>query len=328
MTHLRALIVTQKVDREDPILGFFHRWIQEFARHGRVTVIGQMVGEHDLPSVTVLSLGKEKGRGRAAQILNFYRLLWSHRSSYDVVFVHMTPVWAVLGWPLFFILRKRIYLWYEARGGGLWLRIAGLIVRRIFSASKAGMPFATRKQMVVGHGIDTDVFHPADARREKNLLVTVGRITASKRLDVIMDAAKSIPSTRLEIIGVPQTLEDRTLEAHLRNIACIRSLSPAEIPALLQCATVFLHASETSLDKALLEAMACACPVVSCASAVQDLLPEACRSTLDTFSDRVKAMLVRSPEERARIGAELRTLVERDHALPTLIARIAKVMLA
>lgn len=58
---MRLLIVTQKVDKNDPILGFFHRWIEEFSKHcEKLTVICLQAGEFKLPAnVTVLSLGKE-----------------------------------------------------------------------------------------------------------------------------------------------------------------------------------------------------------------------------------------------------------------------------
>ena len=59
---MKLLILTQKVDKNDPILGFFHRWVEEFARHcEQVTVIALGVGEYDLPqNVRVFSLGKEQ----------------------------------------------------------------------------------------------------------------------------------------------------------------------------------------------------------------------------------------------------------------------------
>ena len=59
---MNLLIMTQKVDASDPILGFFDRWIDAFAAHcPSVTVLCLEEGTHDLPSsVRVFSLGKEK----------------------------------------------------------------------------------------------------------------------------------------------------------------------------------------------------------------------------------------------------------------------------
>ena len=62
MDNMRLLILTQKVDINDDILGFFHRWIEEFAKRcEKVIVICLQEGRHDLPSnVKVLSLGKRE----------------------------------------------------------------------------------------------------------------------------------------------------------------------------------------------------------------------------------------------------------------------------
>ncbi len=59
---VKLLIITQKVDQNDDILGFFHQWVREFAENcEKVTVICLQKGEYDLPdNVKVLSLGKEQ----------------------------------------------------------------------------------------------------------------------------------------------------------------------------------------------------------------------------------------------------------------------------
>ena len=60
---MKLLICTQKVDKNDDLLGFFHAWIAEFAQNCEgVTVVCLFRGEVDLPeNVRVLSLGKESG---------------------------------------------------------------------------------------------------------------------------------------------------------------------------------------------------------------------------------------------------------------------------
>ncbi len=161
MRPMRLLIVTQAADRTDPVLGFFHGWLREFGRAAtRVEVIAQRTGRTDgLPdSVRVHSLGKESGTGRITQVLRFWKLAWTLRTDYDAVLVHMTPIWVVLGAPVWLLARKPVFLWYEARGGGWVLPVALRCVRKVFSASARGMPVKTAKSVIVGHGIDTDLF--------------------------------------------------------------------------------------------------------------------------------------------------------------------------
>src|SRR5512146_1469044 len=111
---MKLLIITQKADRNDPILGFFHRWLIEFARHfDSVLVICLEEGEHDLPAnVRVMSLGKERRRSRGAYVARLLSIAWRERQSYDAVFVHMNPIYIVLCGLLWRLLHKPIALWY------------------------------------------------------------------------------------------------------------------------------------------------------------------------------------------------------------------------
>ena len=82
---MKLLICTQVVDKNHPILGFFHRWIEEFAKHcDTVEVICLFEGEHTLPAnVHVHSLGKEEGKNRLKYLIRFYAYIWNLRNEYD-----------------------------------------------------------------------------------------------------------------------------------------------------------------------------------------------------------------------------------------------------
>ena len=335
---MKLLIVTQKVDRNDPILGFFHAWLELFARRCEsVTVIAQSIGEHSLPpNVHVVGLGKEGGTPRMMQIARFWLFIVRHRSSYDAVLVHMTPVWILLGAPVWVALRKRMYLWYEIRRGSVKLSLALLLVRKVFAASAAGIPGTSRKLVVTGHGIDTALFRPDPAKRDSHATLSVGRITQVKRYDVILDAFAKLPSDlHLAIAGGVITGRDEEemekLREQMESLGIIRRIvigwvSPADLPALLQHATLFLHAAEGGLDKALLEAMASGCLVVSTSKSACDLLPEACSATSETIAAKAGKLLALGTSERQRLTQELRGLVERGHSLPQCIARLVTEM--
>ncbi len=335
---MRLLVVTQAVDRRDPILGFFHRWLQMLAPQcDRLIVIGQRVGDKDLPgNVRVESLGKEEGSPTIGQVLHFWRIILLNAGGYEAVLVHMTPIWIVLGAPVWILLRKRMYLWYEARGVRWPLRVALKLVRKVFSASEFGMPIKTRRSIITGHGIDVEVFRPSGQEPEKGLLVTVGRVTKAKRLDILLQALRQLPPyCRLTIVGKAMTLQDKALEIELQefihnnglnNRVTIGPLPPEETQRLLDRAQIFLHSSETSLDKALLEAMAYGIPVVSCAVAAQDVLPDACRSTPETFAAVTAKLLEMPPAERQALSSDLRMRVAHGHALGELVRRLCDEM--
>lgn len=331
---MKLLIVTQKVDRDDPILGFFHRWLEEFAVNcEEVHVVGQLVGAYDLPeNVIVHSLGKEDGVPVWQQIWRFKRLQWQLRRSYTAMLVHMTPIWAVLGCPENCLWRKKVYLWYEARGKRWPLRVAVYIsaVKKIFSASVHGMPIRTKKSVIVGHGIDVQKFAPGSSKEEKQL-ITVSRITRSKHLDLITAAMSILDEYHLTLCGKTITEDDAQYAKELgfdsfKNVS-VRSVSQAELIPLLQKAKVFLHASSTSLDKAVLEAMACGCPVVSTAAAVKPILPEMCQATdAKSMAEAVQAIVDLSEAEYVQLAEKQRSYVETHHNLQKLVARLVQEM--
>lgn len=335
---MKLLIVTQKVDRSDPILGFFHRWVTEFAwQCDQVSVIGQLVGEHSfVKNVRVESLGKGEGKSRFAQVLRFWVLQWRLRKQYDAVLVHMTPIWIVLGAPLWILMRKRMYLWYEARGTRWPLRIALCFVKKAFSASVHGMPLRTEKSVVVGHGIDVDFFEPGEGKREEKFLLTVGRITASKNLDVILNAFEQLPEDyHLMIVGRPLTgadkelyseIQERLTKKNLRSRVTIRSATQDALLPLLQRAVAFVHASKTSLDKAVLEAMASGCTVISTAEAVQPLLMPVCQATPHTLAVRIQDVCGLSEEERKELAEAQRENIKQEHSLSRLVKRLSEEM--
>ncbi|MDA1209173.1 MAG: glycosyltransferase [bacterium] len=330
---MKLLIITQKVDDLDPILGFFTRWIQEFGRScDSLTVIGQSIGQHALPTnIDVCSLGKQKADSRLSQILTFWRLIIAKRGQYDRVLVHMTPIWVVLGAPVWLLLHKRVYLWYESRGARWPLRYALLVTQKVFSASVQGMPIATDKSVITGHGIDTEEFTMGVKKRIPHSLITIGRITKAKKMDVLIKAVSGLPPLySLKIVGHPITSEDQTYLQSLQEIMdermSIVSLTHHEVSQVLQSTEIFVHASTTPLDKAVLEAMASGCIVISSCDAVTPLLLPSCQATEKTFAARIVEVGALPQTVQEEIRSKQRKIVEQNHSLKTLIAKLVKEM--
>lgn len=265
MNTRRILIVTQAVDSRDPVLGFFHRWIEEFAKNwSSVQVVCLRRGEMSLPgNVAVHSLGKEKGGNRLLYTVRFLKYIWTLRDSYDAVFVHMNPEYVVLGGPLWRILGKRVGLWYVHKSVTLYLRVAALFAYRIFSASKESIRIRSTKIQITGHGIDTDFFSPDAAVMRKEHLLSVGRLMRSKRHDLaIQEAGKEHRAIRIAGDGPLRAELEALAREHGVKAEFLGGISQVQLRDEYRRAARLIHRSETgSLDKVVLEAAACGCPV-------------------------------------------------------------------
>lgn len=233
---VNLLILTQKIDINDPILGFFHRWTEEFAKHcNKLTVVCLWEGEHHLPeNVKVLSLGKEQPNvsskmlivKKLRYVLNFYRYIWQERKNYDSIFVHMNPIYLVWGGLFWRMLRKRTSLWYTHKNVDLKLRIAEKFSNTIFSASKESFRMSTKKLQVVGHGIPVEVFknqRSSDYKLEDKLkIISAGRITEIKNLDTLIKASgilkKKGLSFEVSLIGPTMGEGDKEYFEHLKTL--------------------------------------------------------------------------------------------------------------
>src|SRR3989338_1262094 len=102
---MKLLIVTQKVDKNDEVLGFFHRWIEEFARHcDSIVVIASSEGEVKLPvNVSVFTFGR---KWRLARIYKFWELFSYHHARTDATFFHMCPEFVLASFPFLISLKK------------------------------------------------------------------------------------------------------------------------------------------------------------------------------------------------------------------------------
>jgi glycosyltransferase involved in cell wall biosynthesis len=347
---MRLLIVTQIVDRHDPVLGFFHGWLAEFAKRAeKITVICLRQGEHDLPeNVTVVSLGKERApASRAIYAFRLGLILWRVRREYDSVLVHMNPEYVALAGLWWRLSGKRIGLWYAHGAVTRMLRIALRLAHMVFTSTPHGFRIASPKVRIVGQGIDTELFSPkAPATPQGRCsLVTVSRLARSKNIATVIEAAQELRrrgiDATLEVIGEPLTEADRAYEAELRtlagsdlNIRFIGGVPNPELPAFLDGKDFLVNAYENqSLDKALLEAMAMKVVPVSSNSAYCALmtpvaqaqgLPPLCVSHNDParFAEAIMA-LRELPEDRMReLRDSLRTIVVREHGISGLILKI------
>lgn len=356
---MRILLFTQAVDQNDPILGFFHRWIEVFAEHCEsVTVICLREGEHHLPShVRVLSLGKEHGNSRLQYIVLFYRYLWQLRGSYDAVFVHMNQIYVILGGWIWRLKKIPVGLWYCHKHTPFSLRAAIPFLQKLFTQMDESTTAKTEKKCVVGHGIDIHLFErdmtngkPANQPLQ---FAMVGRITPVKNLDTLVEALQitknALPPFQVLLIGEPISETDQSYAQQLKQriraydlekeVIFTGSKSRVELKNILQKTDLVINLTKTdSFDKALLESWAMGIPVLAANTSAKRAL-EAEELPLCFFAppddptvisqrliECIKVLQDTNQEERMR--TRLSEHVRREHNLEKLIPRIIDGLMA
>ena len=343
---MKLLIVTQTVDETDPILGFFYRWIEEFAKRCEsIEVICLQEGKHSLPNhVRVHSLGKEKGVKPSWEYASsFLSKAYTLRARYDVVFVHMNVEYLVLAGVLWKMLGKKTSLWYTHGTVSLRLRVAAIFSDVLFTASPLSLRLSTSKKRVMGHGMDTAAFPLLSPPQGVVSFITVGRVSAVKRLHILIEVIALLKkqglATTLTIIGGAVTESDGAYKKQLeevvkkerleREVRFLGSRNKKEIIEEFKKSHVFLHASSTgSLDKAPLEALLCGVPVVTTNPEVGGVMDGAyhAEAGTDAFATVLKEIIKEKvwQDEEKRVAA--RSYVLHHHGLEQLVSRIVAIL--
>ncbi len=352
---MKLLILTQKVDINDDVLGFFHNWLREFAKYYKqIIVICLEKGEYDLPkNVKILSLGKEdtnqksKVKTKLLYIFRFYKYIWQERKNYDRVFVHMNPEYIVLGGLFWKLWEKKIGLWYAHGHTPLNLKIAEKITNIIFTSTKSGCRLNSKKIKVVGQGIDINQFSVNNWQLsdDKLRIVTVGRMSPSKDYETLIKAIELLVKDNIKIdvkiIGGPIIKRDESYLEEIENLVREKKLNSVinflgsvpytQIPKYLSKADLFVNMSHTgSLDKVMLEAMAIGLPVITCNESMFEVLGRYRKEFMfkkrdfKALSMKIKMVIDFNNTERSKIRKDMKKIVIKNHNLSGLINKIIK----
>lgn len=293
---MKLLVITQKVDMNDDNLSFFHRWLEKIAQKvNELYVVCLSEGEYHLSSNTfIFSLGKEHGYSKLRQFFRLQKYLFKSLPKVDGIFVHMCPIYAVASVPLVKIFRKKMILWFLHKEANWQLRLAEKCVDKILTASKESCRLKNRKKIeITGHGIDTEFFRPGQSINNPNKfkILSVGRISPIKDQETLILATdilvnqKNIKNIEVKFLGTPLEKQEKAYFENLkefikekqlgRYVEFLGGISYNQMPQYYQNADLFVNLSHTgSIDKVVLEAMACATPVLTCNEAFLNILDE------------------------------------------------------
>lgn len=358
---MRILVITQKVDSNDSVLGFFHRWVMEFAKKfEQVTVICLEKGTYDLPSqVKVLSLGKEERKGgaivsRFSYLCRFYKYIWQDRQNYDVVFVHMNQEYVLLGWKLWKLLGKKIFLWRNHKKGNIFTDLAVFLSDIVFCTSKGSYTARFKKTKLMPVGVDASMFQSfvdekneggAQSARIARSILFLGRISPVKRVDLLLRALDILHNNGQEFVayfyGSPTPVDHEYFEkvqaqAHelstLRKIIFKSEVPNSQTPAIYNQHEIFVNLTDSgSFDKTIVEAMLCETLTLVSNESLNELFEN--QSDQFIFKDgdahdlaeKLQALLTLPEVEKDMLQKRMRKFAEK-HSLQHLMSDLSLVL--
>jgi len=343
---MKLLIITQSIDKNNPVLGFMHRWIEEFAKKFEsIVVICLENGEHSLPkNVKVLSLGKEKGASRFKYILRFYKYIWQERKNYDTVFVHMNQEYILLGGKLWWALRKPVYMWRNHQSGSFLTDIAAFFCKKVFCTSKYSYTAKYKKTVLMPVGIDMELFKPMpDIARRLDSILFLGRITLVKKPDLLIDALGEMKDREWTATVVGDALpKDADFYQKLKQkvhtygmedrIEFRKGVANQNAPSIYSAHEIFINLSPSGMyDKTIFEAMACGCLVLASnqnlAGQIDGRLIIGEEKSSAEVAQKIIAILNLSAGEK-KVLVEQGSVIARKHSLTTLIDKLGGEMLS
>jgi glycosyltransferase involved in cell wall biosynthesis len=341
---VRLLIINYVVDDNHAALAWQAQVITELAKRCKyIVVLTERHGSFECPSNVNVYQFKRRPffiPGRiGGRILNNYQILKVCRENkIDACFVHMAHKWSYLSWPARTMMRVPALLWY-AHGNVDWtLKLAIKSVAKIVSSTPEGCNVKTSKLKVIGQGIDVKLFGIPEVRKMERM-VYIGRISERKQVLTMVSALASArlncAELGLDLIGPTLTKMDvqyltKVYEATesyklCQEVSYQGHVAISAIPALYSEYFLHLNLSATnSMDKTVLEALACGCPVLTSNPAFKSLLegyPEMFIDSLD--HDLVASRILEIYRKRMSYDPmKLRSLIVGAHDLVSYAGKI------
>ena len=283
---MRLLVVNFEMDEVSGVLAWQASVVRELAaRCEFVVVVTSRLGRFTCPNNVhihvvpkwVWGIPRRFG-GRWLVNLNLISLIRQYKI--DACFIHMAMEWTYVLAPALKLYQIPVLVWYAHGTVSNRLRLAHALADRIVTSTPEGFRLPSDKVHVIGQGVDTALFQIPQLADDRNDILYVGRVSQRKRIDLLVGVMSEIRKIQpnlllcLRIVGPALTPGDQGYQRRIQALIDANGLNgwielagfvPQQgIAAYYRNAFLHLNVSKTgSMDKTILEALACGCPVLT-----------------------------------------------------------------
>jgi glycosyltransferase involved in cell wall biosynthesis len=348
---MRILLINFVMDRNSPVLAWQHSVaLRLAAKCERLVVLTERVGECELPDNVEVHrvpriLTTPLRMLGARWLMNIPVWSWCVRERFDAVFIHMNADWAYRLAPCWQQFGIPVLLWYAHGTVTNRLRRAHAQTACVVTSTPEGFGIPSSKVRVIGQGIDTGLFTPPASRPDNATIVAVGRVSRRKKVDLMLETLAWLKANapqypfNLRIIGPTLTRDDRAYGAELadtvkrlelaRHVTFEGPRAMSDLPAIYGSAFLHLNLSQTgSMDKTILESLACGCPTLTSNASVFSLFEPFPELIVRTRTpDAIGRQICRAYEHRqSSDSSDLRQLVVGRHDLDSYVEHVHHIL--
>lgn len=341
---MKVLMITPRVDLEHDVFGFIHSWVDELSKRVEsLDVITFKVGKTDLGEN--VNLYSAYSKYQPIKFLKLNRFLLSLTPKVDVIFTHMYPWFPIAAAPYAKVFRKPLIMFNAHGHVDFKKKLAANLVDRVVTSSERGFNIKTPKKVVIGQGIDTKRFKPLNnEKKDVFRILSVGRVDRIKGYDILITAIHQIINARkrdnihLTIIGPVydkdyfSSLNGKISRYSIRDYVTFEGHVPYKrLHEYYQKCDLFVNPSyASSLEKTVLEAMACEKPVITSNVAYyndvfDDELREKCFFAPGNKEELANKIEYFMENEEKELRKKLRKIVVENHSIENFVKNLVEV---
>lgn len=269
------ILFNLETNLDSKVLAAGINWIDSLSHLSKnVYVFSTHVGVITPPNnVKVFELGGGSFKNRFKWFKNnFYAIYLVTKMKKSVIVFHHMSHYSVIFPGIFFrLLGVKQGLWYAHAHKSFSLILAARIANNLFTSAPGAFPIKSKKISYLGQGVKIDDFQIAfkeSKNTSKSGIVSVGRISPAKNLETLLNSLPLDFVPKIEFLG---EIEDSDYHARLvalgekKNLAITfkHAKTYSEIPKYLVNWRYYFCGTNVAVDKAVIEAAAAGCIVLS-----------------------------------------------------------------